>query len=209
LETLLLSVLPAKTVDSKWKLVLKPGVTYASFGSDVGTLHFYQLLVRLGRIKTVLELGTYVGVSTLFFAEAVGDKGKVTTVEFGEEFYGIAKKNFEQNGYEDRIEAIRGCAVETLKECAETGRKFDMILIDAAKERYHEMFDIAMKCLNPEGVILVDDVFFQGDSLNVQPVSDKAVGVRTLIENVAKLDPNNYSRVILPIGNGLLIVRAN
>lgn len=207
LENLLLSVQQHKSVEEKWDLTLKPGVTYASLGADIGTLYFYQLLLRLGGIKNVLELGTYIGVSALFLAEAVGKSGKVTTVEFGEEFYNIAKGNFERNGYADRIEQVHGCAVETLQKYAKKKRAFDCIIIDAAKERYADMLEPALVCLSEDGLLLVDDIFFQGDTLNDVPHSPKGAGVRKLVEKAALLK-DDYVRVILPIGNGLLLICA-
>ncbi len=99
LESLMLQQQMAKSVEEKWDIRLKLGVTYASLGSEIGTLYFYQMLMRFGRVKTALELGTYIGVSTLFLAEAVGENGRVTTVEFGKEFHDIARENFIRNGY--------------------------------------------------------------------------------------------------------------
>ena len=54
-------------------------------------------------------------------------------------------------------------------------------------------------------MILVDDVFFQGDTLNDTPTSEKGAGVRKMLDYVATLD--GYDKVILPIGNGLLMLR--
>src|ERR1700756_3397769 len=107
LEALLHSVLPVRTLEEKWDLVGKRDVSYASLGSDFNTLHFYQLLIRLGRYERVLELGTFIGVSTLFLAEAVGERGKVTSVELQQEFHDIAKINVERSGYAARVELLK------------------------------------------------------------------------------------------------------
>ncbi|MEI7670134.1 MAG: class I SAM-dependent methyltransferase, partial [Pseudomonadota bacterium] len=162
-------------------------------------------LIKLGRIKTILELGTYIGVSTLFFAEAVGEKAKVTTVEFGKEFYDIACENFARNGYKDKIDIRLGCAAETLSNFAKEGRVFDLVFLDAAKDRYGEMFENALACVNEGGLLLVDDVFMNGDSLNLDSYSEKGEGVQDLLKKASKLS-NDFSRVILPIGNGLLLI---
>lgn len=205
LENLILSVQAHKSVEDKWDIVLKPGVSYASLGSDIGTLYFYQLLIRLGGIKSILELGTYIGVSALYMAEAAGEKGKVTTIEFGQEFYDIAKTNFERNGYSKRVDQVLGCGMEALRDFAKKNQKFDCILIDAAKESYAEMLELSLPCLTENGLILVDDVFFQGDVLNKVPSTDKGLGVRRMLEMAIQL--KNFQKTILPIGNGLLIMR--
>jgi predicted O-methyltransferase YrrM len=205
LEALTLSVFPAPAIEQRWQLELKTGVSYASLGSDIGTLHFYQLLVRLSRARRVLELGTYVGVSTLYLAEAVGPDGMVTTVEKGEEFFAIAQRNFQRNGMSERIRALHADATEALRELAAEGEEFDLILIDAAKESYAAMLAPALKCLPPGGLLVVDDIFMNGDSLNPAPATAKGQGVQDLLKLVKNLRPE-HTRVVLPIGNGTLLV---
>jgi predicted O-methyltransferase YrrM len=205
LEALTLSVFPAPDIELRWQLELKSGVSYASLGSDIGTLHFYQLLIRLSRARRVLELGTYVGVSTLYLAEAVGTEGKVTTVEKGEEFFTIAQGNFQRNGMSDRIRAIHADATEALRALAAEGEEFDLILIDAAKESYAAMLAPALQCLPSGGLLVVDDIFMNGDALNVSPATAKGQGVQDLLKLVKNLRPE-YTRVVLPIGNGTLLV---
>jgi len=208
LESLLHSVLPTRTLEEKWDLVGKPGVSYSSLGSDFNTLHFYQLLIRLGRYERVLELGTFIGVSTLFLAEAVGERGKVTSVELQQEFHDIAKINVERSGYAARVELLKGCVVETVTRLAQSGAKYDLVLIDAAKQSYGEMLDPALACLNPGGLVLVDDIFLNGDTLNPAPSLDKGAGVRALLDKVSATK-DDLSKVILPIGNGLLLIHAH
>ncbi len=206
LESLLLSVLPSTGVEEKWDLELKPGVTYASLGSDICTLHFYQLLICLGGIRRVLELGTYIGVSALYLAEAVGSQGRVTTVELGEEFHAIAQRNFARNGLSGRIRAVLGSALDVLRLQVAQSEHYDMILMDAAKEAYASMFEPALHCLAPGGLLVVDDIFMNGDSLNAEPDSEKGCGIRQLLTKASAL-PADYNRVILPMGNGTLLIR--
>lgn len=207
LESLLLSVLPKRSVETRWDLELKPGVSYASLGSEISTLNLYQLLIRLGACRAVLELGTYIGVSTLYLADAVGPTGRVTTVERGEEFHTIACRNFARNGMSDRIRPLLGGALETLNAEAAEAHGYDMILVDAGKEEYADMLAPALKCLKPGGLLIVDDVFMNGDALNEHPHSVKGEGVREMLSRIAALTPD-YQRTILPMGNGTLLLRA-
>lgn len=207
LENVLMSVQPHRSVEEKWDIQLKPGVSYESLGSEIGSLYLYQLLIRLGGCKRILETGTYIGVSALYLAEAAGADGNVTTIEFGQEFHDMAKANFERNNYSDRITQIHGCAVEALAGFAEKKEKFDFIFIDAAKESYDKQFTSALECISPGGLILVDDVFFQGDALNPTPATEKGMGARRVLERAA--EQKGFDKVVLPMGNGLLIVRAS
>ena len=206
LEAVLHSVLPHAAADSRWDLELKPGVTYASLGSDLATLHFHQMLIALAGIRNVLELGTFIGISTLYLAEAVGPRGSVTTVERGEEFHAIACRNFARNGMAERIHPLHDGAIEVLQRQAAGECRYEMILVDAAKEEYAAMLDPALCCLAPGGLLVVDDIFMNGDTLNTHPVTNKGRGVQDLITRIKALAPD-YRRVILPMGNGILLVR--
>lgn len=199
------SVLPVQSVAEKFDIRLKPGMTYETLGSDLSTLHFLQILVRLSGAKNVLEVGTYIGVSTMFLAEALGDAGHVFTVEAGAEFFELAKENFERNGLTTRItqyHANVGAIVEGLAWYVHP----DMIFLDGDKANYGRLLPRLLKLLRPGGLLLVDDVYCQGDALNPEPTTDKGLGVRDLLRRVAELG-SSYSPVILPYGNGLLLLR--
>lgn len=205
LESVTLSVLQHKSVHDKFSIQRPLDKTYASLGTEIGTLNFYQMLIRIGGYREVLELGTFIGVSTMFLAEAVGWAGKVTTVESGVEFYTIAGQNIVTNGMSERIDRVLGNAVDVIKGYQRAGKKFDMIVLDAGKEAYDEMFFPALACLSEKGVLLVDDVFFQGETLNDTVTSAKGNGVKRVLAQAQTLD--GYDKVILPMGNGLLMVR--
>ncbi len=198
LQRVIFSVIPS---EPEWDIETKPGMTYSVMGSDINTLRFYQFIIRSHGYKKVLELGTYIGVSAMYMADAVGESGFVTTVEKGKEFYDIACRNFNKNNAINIRIANEG-ALEFVKE---NKGLYDLILIDAAKEIYLELLECSLDILAPNGLILVDDVFFQGDTLNNTATSEKGTGVRKMLDYVATLE--GYEKVILPIGNGLLMVR--
>ena len=188
----------------KLDIKTKEGLTYSCMGSDLNTLHFLQFLIRSHGYKKVLELGTYIGVSAMYmcFAGAI-----VVTVEKGEEFYSIALSNYMKNGYGTietpmPILTINDDAIHYLENDTDS---YGLIFIDCAKESYKELLELSLPRLSPNGMILVDDVFFQGDTLNQCATSEKGAGVRRMLDYVKTLD--GYEKVILPIGNGLLMVR--
>jgi len=198
------SVLPIASVHDKWDIRLKPGVSYETLGSDLSCLHFLQFLVRYARSKRVLEVGTYIGVSTLFLAEAVGADGVVVTIEVGSEFAEIARENFRRNGLLDRIELINDDAGNALSSLRQRGELFDMIFLDGDKANYGRLLSPLLEFLKPGGLMLVDDIFCNGDTLNDRPVTDKGQGVQEMLRHVAALGDN--PRVILPYGNGQLLL---
>lgn len=183
----------------KLDIKIKDGVTYAVLGSDLNTLRFYQFLIRSHGYKQALELGTYIGVSAIYMAAA---GASVYTIEKGKEFCDIAKENVAKSSYRNVIRCIEFDAIKYLKGDI---LKYDLILIDCAKESYKELLELSLSRLAPNGIILVDDVFFQGDTLNQCVTSEKGAGVRRMLEYVKTLE--EYEKVVLPIGNGLLMVR--
>lgn len=183
----------------QWDIKTKDGLTYACMGSDLNTLHFYQFLIRSHGYKTVLELGTYIGVSAMYMADA---GAFVTTVEKGQEFFEISKQNIRNNGFGVDILPCLGDAKEVFEVL---DGEYDLILIDCAKESYKELLELSLPRLAKGGMILVDDVFFQGDTLNDTPITEKGAGVRAMLDYASTL--HDWEKVILPIGNGLLMMR--
>lgn len=177
----------------------KDGMTYAVMGSDLNTLRFYRFLIRSHGYRNILELGTYIGVSSMYMAEAAEH---VWTVEKGKEFCMIACRNIAENGFKSKITSV---CMDAIKYIAGINLRFDLILIDCAKESYRELLELSLDRLEPNGMILVDDVFFQGDTLNDVSTSEKGSGVRKMLEYAQSLE--GWEKVIIPIGNGLLMMR--
>lgn len=75
-----------------------------------GQCHVF--LARTIGAKRILEVGVYVGYSSLVWAHAVGEKGSVTGLEFSEEYTDMARKAFKENGVTN-VEVIQGDALET------------------------------------------------------------------------------------------------
>jgi predicted O-methyltransferase YrrM len=163
---------------------------------------FVNAIVQMTGAKTVLEVGTFVGSSTMQFAKMVGPAGHVTTLEIGKEFAGIARRNFAQNGLADRITLIEGDAGASLAGLPK--RSFDLIFIDGDKERYFDLALEAETLVTDNGVIIVDDVFFHGDAVNAVPSTPKGLGCKRLIEHYRVDD--RFGHLLLPIRNGLLVL---
>lgn len=203
LENVTSSVLPIKSVHDRWKIRLKPGVTYETFGSDLPTLYHLQLLIRLMGCRRVLEVGTYVGASTLFLAEAVGAGGLVTTVEIGAEFAEIARENFRVNGMEHRIALINEDINNLIPHWRQWPQAYDLIFLDGSKQDYGRLLRPLIEFLVPGGLLFVDNIFLHGDALNAEPATEKGRGVRDLLDQVGGL---SHTKVILPCGDGHLLL---
>jgi predicted O-methyltransferase YrrM len=127
-------------------------------GPVVGELLF--VLGRSTQAKHILELGTATGYSAIYLARAceVFD-GKVVTLERDEEMARRAKVNFEKAGLEDHIEILVGDAFE---EMTKMQGPFDFAFLDIDKESYAEALSYCERLLRPGGLLVADNVAFQG-----------------------------------------------
>ena len=173
-------------------------------GSGPPKLRQLQFFVRLSGARRVLEIGTYIGISTLYMAQALPAGGEVVTLEKFDHFADIARQNFTRNGMADRIRLVEGDAMDYLRGQPEDER-FDLVFIDGDKERYLDYFRGLEPHLSERGLIIVDDVFFHGDSIQETPKTDKGAGVRALLAEVAERD--DLFRCLMPTGAaGMLLL---
>lgn len=112
---------------------------------------FLSIQAQLIGAKSVLEIGTLGGYSTIWFAEA---GAKVTSIEIEPKHRDIALQNVD--GLD--VDIILGAALDVLPRLAEEGRQFDLIFIDADWGEQWEYFDWAVKLTRPKGCIYVDNV---------------------------------------------------
>jgi predicted O-methyltransferase YrrM len=111
-----------------------------------------QMLVKMSRAKSVLEIGTSSGVSTIWMALGLKETGgKITTLEIDQLRANIARENFRQAGLEDRIKLIEGDALKIMPTLTGT---YDMVFIDAAKEQYKQYLELIYSRIPKGGVII-------------------------------------------------------
>ena len=178
--------------------------TQAEMGSNPVSLRFLQMLIAMAGAKRVLEIGTFVGVSAMYFAKALPIGGEVVTIEKFDHFAAIARRNFAANGLADRIKLLEGDAFEVIAKLPRS-EPFDMVFIDGNKERYLDYFQMTEPFLSPRGMMIIDDCFFHGDALNAQPTNDKGRGTRAFLDYAATRD--DYERIAMPLSNGIMIMR--
>jgi len=126
---------------------------------------FYNILLRATKATRILEIGTSVGYSTIWFAEALQEnspESKIITIELDSKKVNRAKKNFEDAGISHMIEQKQGYALNILlqldREVKQSRQKFDFVFIDADKEKYIQYFDAAFPLLKVGGLIGADNI---------------------------------------------------
>ena len=133
-------------------------------------------------------------------ATAVGEGGTVITLEVDRQTAETARRHFADHPAGDRIELILGPALESLQRLK---GPFDLAWIDAAKSEYPAYYDAIVDRLSPRGVIVADNLFRGGDTLD--PAGDGAgtVAMREFAARVQRDD--RVDNVLLTIGDGVLL----
>jgi len=163
---------------------------------------FLKMMAQLVGARRVLEIGMFTGYSALCFAEALPTDGTVITCEVDEESAALARQYFARSPLGKKIKIRMGPALDTMREL--TG-PFDLIFIDADKVNYLNYYRRALDLLSPTGVILIDNVLWDGDVLKQPPPDEKTAAIQELNRTVAS-DPR-VSAVLVTIRDGVLVVR--
>ncbi len=162
---------------------------------------FLHVMTRLARATRVLEIGMFTGYSALCFAEALPDRGRVTTCEVDEESAAVARRFFDQSPHGHKIEICMGPALDTMAGLQEP---FDLIFIDADKVNYLNYYRRALELLSPRGVMLIDNVLWDGEVLHDPPPDDRTAAIQEL-NRVVTADPR-VTAVLATIRDGIWVI---
>ena len=163
---------------------------------------FLKMMTQLVRATSVLEIGMFTGYSALCFAEALPMDGTVLTCEVDEESAALARQYFARSPIGKKIEVRMGPALDTMRLLK---GPFDLIFIDADKINYVNYYRRALDLLSPQGVILIDNVLWDGDVLK-QPAPDEKTAAIQELNRVVANDPS-VAAVLITIRDGVLVVR--
>ena len=163
---------------------------------------FLSLISKIKSPLHILEIGTYTGYGTLCLAEGLAADGKIFTIDRNEELLKIQNKYFEKSGNRDKIVQLTGNAVDILNDLNQT---FDLIFIDADKENYVKYFEIVSEKLNPNGIIISDNVLWSGKVVNRDNNDEETSTLKKF--NKTLHDDTRFETVILPLRDGISISR--
>ena len=159
---------------------------------------FLMLLARLMKARTILEIGTLGGYSTIWLARGLEPGGKLITLEYDAKHAMVARANVEYAGLGNIVQIIQGPALETLPRLIRDRNSFDLIFIDADKPALSEYFDRALRLSHKGSAIITDNVIREGAVL--RPGADpNADGVRRLMERM-KNEPRVSATALQTVG---------
>ncbi|TPE70945.1 O-methyltransferase [Halalkalibacterium halodurans] len=161
---------------------------------------FLYLLAKLKGVKTILEIGTLGGYSSIWMARALPDDGRLVTLEFSEKHAAVAQSNMKKAGVDGKIDVIIGPALETLPTLKDKGfSSFDMIFIDADKPNNPHYLEWALKLSTPGTLIVGDNVVRNGNVLNKESDDPSIKGIRQFIHLLSE-EPRIESTAIQTVG---------
>jgi len=179
---------------------VEAGLPPIAVSADVGRL--LKILVSMTDAKVALELGTLAGYSGIWIARGLADDGKLITIEYQDRHADFAAAEFETAGVGDKVEIVRGAALDVLPGIAERlgEASVDFIFIDAVKSEYVDYFRLVRPLIKVGGLLVADNVYATGAGW-----IDEGYGTDQFNRLVAS-DPD-FEAVATPMREGVLIAR--
>ena len=171
----------------------------------ISQCHFLHLIIKTAKIKKVLEIGTFTGLSTLSIALALPSDGNIIALDKNKETNIVAINFFKKANQDKKIETILKPALDSLKVITKSNKKFDMIFVDADKENYKNYYDQSIELLNKEGLIIIDNVLWHGEVVDETKNDKFTINMRNF-NNYVYNDPRT-EQIIVPLGDGLTVCR--
>lgn len=185
-------------------------------GSIQGEL--LRIIVQTSGAKRILELGTFTGYSAISLASALPSDGHLDTLELNDELEDLILEGFERAGLDEIIELHIGDCKETLKRlraemgldlnctASDSSHLYDIVYMDANKREYCEYYKLVFNMVRPGGLILADNVLWDGKVCQDPLPQDKQTLGIARFNDMVSSDPRVES-VILPLRDGLNVIR--
>ena len=165
-----------------------------------------RMLVHISRASRILELGTFTGYSAICLASAMSEGGHLDTLEINDELEDLILEGFDRAGLADVIDLHIGDCKETLRRFREEGQEYDLVYMDANKREYCEYYELIFDMVRPGGLILADNVLWDGKVCEDPMPQDKQTLGIAAFNDMVSADPRVES-VILPIRDGMNLIR--
>jgi len=173
-----------------------------------------KMLCRLMNAHRILELGTFSGYSAISMAEALtpdpeNNEEALHTIEVFDELEDFIRENFDRAGeLGQKIHLHLGDALKLIPAVSQMVHKpWDVCFIDADKRCYKEYYDLVLPYIRPGGLILADNTLWDGKVLDEHPKESdlQTRGLQIFNDYVAQ--DKRVEKVILPMRDGLTIIR--
>jgi predicted O-methyltransferase YrrM len=155
------------------------------------------LIAQLLGARSILEIGTLGGYSTIWLARALPAGGTLVTLEVDPKHAEVARANLARAGLAQVVDVRVGPALDTLAALA--GQLFDLVFIDADKPNNPAYLAWALRLARPGSAIVVDNVVREGAILDATSGDPRIQGTRSLFEAIAR-EPRLEATAIQTVG---------
>ncbi len=161
-----------------------------------------RFVARAIDARAIAEVGTGVGVSTVYLAQGMSPVGVITSIDIEPEHHRIARETFQSAGIPpERVRLITGAALTILPRLTDGG--YDMVLVDAAESEYLAYVEHALRILRLGGVLAIDNSLWHSRVPDPAQRDHNTTAIRETLRNVRARE--NLTIVLLPCGDGLLL----
>lgn len=167
------------------------------------TLEYISNILNEIKPRRILEIGTAIGFSSICFSKYLAEDGRIDTIEIESLRVEQALENIEKVGVQDKIRVLEGDALDILPYLTE---EYDIIFIDAAKGKYLEFFEHALRLCKQDGYIIADNVLYKGmvqSDYNKHKQRTAVNKLRNFIDMV--LNHPKLQSELVDIGDGLTV----
>jgi caffeoyl-CoA O-methyltransferase len=165
---------------------------------------FLSFISQMVQPRYVLDIGTFTGYSALCLASGLQKEGKIITIDVNEEINDLAIRYFREAGLDDNIQKLTGDAALLIPEISLC---FDLVFIDADKINYPVYYELALNKMKPGAFMLIDNVLWYGKVLKENiPANDKETLALKIFNEMVQQD-NRVENVIIPLRDGISMVR--
>ncbi len=171
----------------------------------VSQCHFLHLIIKISKIKKILEIGTFTGLSTLSMSLALPKDGRLIALDKNQETNKIALNFFKKAKQDNKIQTIIRPALESLKIFKDQNEKFDLVFIDADKENYKIYYEEALNLINQDSLIIIDNVLWHGEVADKRKNDRLTISIREFNSYVNS--DKRTENLIIPVGDGLTVCR--
>lgn len=165
---------------------------------------FMTLLARAIGARRAIEIGTFTGYSAICIARGLPADGSLLCCDVSEEWTAIARRHWERAGVAAKITLKLAPALDTLRALPAT-EAFDFAFIDADKTNYRDYYEQVLQRTQAGGLILVDNVMWDGAVLDQKDQTDDTRAIRAF--NEFAVTDRRVELVMLPVSDGLTIAR--
>ncbi|BAC12251.1 O-methyltransferase [Oceanobacillus iheyensis HTE831] len=158
------------------------------------------LLTKMKSARQVLEIGTLGGYSSIWFAKAVTQNGKVISLEANQSHAEVARQNIENAGFKQTVQVLVGNALDTLPTLENAGESFDVIFIDADKQNNPKYLEWALRLANEGALLIADNVVRNGEVIDQKSEDERIQGLREFV-NMLENEERIESTAIQTVGS--------